>query len=197
MPTFLHVGCGAKRKSETTAGFNRPEWTEVRLDIDPAAQPDIVSDMVDMSPVASGAMDALFSSHNIEHLYQHQVPQALAEFRRVLKPDGFVVIGCPDLQAVAALLAEDKLTEPVYRSPAGPVTPHDMFYGFGPSMAQGHLFMAHRCGFTRTSLIKALHQAGFQRVGARRLRYDLWVVATLGAMPDETLKGLMADHLPT
>ena len=196
MPTFLHVGCGQKRKNETTAGFNRPEWSEVRLDIDPDVAPDVVSDMVDMAAVATGSMDAVFSSHNIEHLYQHQVPAALGEFRRVLKPDGFVVIGCPDLQTVAALIAQDRLTEPAYRSPAGEVTPHDMLYGFGPQMARGHLFMAHRGGFTRTSMLEALRRAGFQRAGARRIRFDLWVVAVNGRASDAEIAQLMADHLP-
>jgi predicted SAM-dependent methyltransferase len=37
-------------------------------------------------------MDALYSSHNIEHVFAHEVVPTLKEFRRVLKPDGFVVI---------------------------------------------------------------------------------------------------------
>jgi hypothetical protein len=28
------VGCGAKRKDLTTQGFNTPDWTELRFDID-------------------------------------------------------------------------------------------------------------------------------------------------------------------
>ena len=43
------------------------------------------------------SVDAVFSSHNIEHLYPHEVPLALKEFMRVLKPDGFVLMTCPDL----------------------------------------------------------------------------------------------------
>ena len=39
MPVFLHVGCGGKRKPQTTRGFNTPEWDEVRLDIDPSVAP--------------------------------------------------------------------------------------------------------------------------------------------------------------
>jgi len=120
MKTFLHVGCGPKRKDRTTAGFNTPEWNEVRFDIDEKANPDILGTMLDMSGVASGSVDAIFSSHNIEHIYPHEVPLALAEFLRVLKPDGFLVVTCPDLQSVCALIAEDKLTEPAYDSPAGP-----------------------------------------------------------------------------
>ena len=111
MKTFLHVGCGHTRKNETTKGFNTAGWTELRLDIDASVAPDIIGTMTDMTAVASESVDAIFSSHNIEHLYPHEVPIALAEFLRVLKPDGFLVVTCPDLQEVCRLVAEDKLLE--------------------------------------------------------------------------------------
>ena len=97
MKTFLHVGCGPKRKDQTTRGFISIDWHELRLDIDKSVQPDIIGTMTDMSAVADASVDAIFSSHNIEHLYPHEVPLALAEFKRVLRPDGFAVITCPDL----------------------------------------------------------------------------------------------------
>lgn len=127
MKTFLHVGCGPKHKDRTTKGFNTPEWLEQRLDIDEQVKPDIVGTMTDMSAVLDASMDAIFSSHNIEHLYPHEVSVALAEFKRVLNPEGFAVITCPDLQSVCALVAQDKLTEPAYTSPAGPLR-HWIFY---------------------------------------------------------------------
>jgi len=71
------------------------------LDIDPSVAPDIVGTMTDMSAVATASIDAIFSSHNIEHLYPHEVPIALAEFLRVLKDDGFAVVTCPDLRSQA------------------------------------------------------------------------------------------------
>ena len=120
MPTLLHIGCGPKRKDKTTSGFNTPEWTEIRLDIDPLVSPDVTGTMTDMSAVASESVNAIFSSHNIEHLYPHEVPVALKEFLRVLKPEGFAVITCPDLQSVCALVAQDKLTDAAYSAPAGP-----------------------------------------------------------------------------
>jgi len=98
MPRFLHVGCGPKSKDRTTRAFNTTEWEEVRLDIDQSVKPDIIGTMTDMSSVQSASMDAIFSSHNIEHLYPHEVALALSEFKRVLKPDGFLVVTCPDLQ---------------------------------------------------------------------------------------------------
>ena len=196
MPTLLHVGCGPKRKDRTTAGFNTPDWTEIRLDIDPAVQPDVTGTMTDMSAVASASVDAVFSSHNIEHLYPHEVPLALAEFRRVLRDDGYAVITCPDLQSVAALVAQDKLTEPAYVSPAGPIAPLDIIYGHRAAMQRGNLFMAHRCGFTRKVLDATLRAAGFQSVVslARPKSFDLWALASKSARDEATLRALAKLH---
>jgi hypothetical protein len=199
MPTFLHIGCGQKRKDRTTPGFNTPEWTELRLDIDPNVQPDILGTMTDMQAVPSGSVDALFSSHNIEHLYPHEVPLALAEFKRVLKPTGFAIITCPDLQSICALVAQDKLTEPAYSSPSGPIAPIDILYGFRPALAQGNLYMAHRCGFTRRVLDNMLHIAGFADVASMHREhpaYDLWAVAVVSPMPRDDLITLAEAHIP-
>ncbi len=199
MPTFLHVGCGRKRKDRTTAAFAGAEWRELRLDIDPAAQPDIVGSMLDMAAVSDGSVDAVFSSHNIEHLYPHDVPRALVEFLRVLKPEGFLILTCPDLQSVARLVAEDKLTEPAYTSPAGPIAPIDILYGHRPQMAAGNLYMAHRCGFTLKVLLGTLKAAGFSAVAGKRRQapaFDLWAAATPTATDADTLKRLAAAHFP-
>ncbi len=197
MKTFLHVGCGPKQKDRTTRGFNTSNWKELRFDIDEAVQPDLVGTMTDMSSVASGSVDAVFSSHNIEHLYPHDVPVALAEFLRVLKPDGFAVITCPDLQSVCALIAEDKLTESAYTSPAGPIAPLDILYGHRPALARGNLYMAHRCGFTQKVLTGTLQAAGFAAVAAKRRGhpyYDLWALATASALPEPELRELAQAH---
>lgn len=111
--------------------------------------------MTDMSQVKDASVDALFSSHNIEHLYPHEVPVALAEFKRVLKPGGFVVITCPDLQAVCALVAEDKLTDAAYVSPAGPIAPIDILYGHRPAMANGNTYMGLYAGIPEISVSPA------------------------------------------
>jgi predicted SAM-dependent methyltransferase len=195
MKTFLHVGCGPKRKDRTTAGF--ADWSELRFDIDESVQPDLVGTMTDMSSVSSESVDAVFSSHNIEHLYPHGVPVALSEFLRVLKPDGFAVITCPDLQAVCALVAEDKLTDPAYTSPAGPIAPLDILYGHRPQMAMGNLYMAHRCGFTKKVLTATLQASGFQSVASMSRGhpyFDLWALTTKAALNEEELLSLAKNH---
>jgi ubiquinone/menaquinone biosynthesis C-methylase UbiE len=199
MPTFLHVGCGQKRQAQTTRGFSNASWNETRLDIDPSVSPDIIGSITGMAAVADGSMDALYSSHNIEHLYAHEVPLALHEFFRVLTPEGFAVITCPDLQSIAELVAQDKLTDTAYDSPAGPVTPLDVLYGYGPSLAAGHLYMAHRTGFTLRTLMAALRHAGFQSaIGHRQpaTAYALWVIATKNKQPEPVLRALAAEHFP-
>lgn len=199
--TFLHIGCGPKRKDQTTRGFNTDAWTELRLDIDESVQPDLVGTMTDMSAVADASVDAIFSSHNIEHLYAHEVPLALKEFLRVLKPDGFLVLTCPDLKSVCALVAEDRLLDTAYTSPAGPIAPLDILYGHRPAMARGNLYMAHRCGFTQKVLDGTLRSCGFQSTASlarsRAPFFDLWVVASKSPRTEEELRALAAAHFPT
>jgi predicted SAM-dependent methyltransferase len=198
VPTLLHVGCGPKRKDRTTPGFNQPHWQEVRLDIDASVKPDVVGTMTDMGAVADASVDAVFSSHNIEHLYPHEVPVALAEFRRVLRDDGFAVITCPDLQSVCALVAQDRLNDPAYESAAGTISPLDIMYGHRAAMARGNLYMAHRCGFTRKVLVQTLQQAGFMGVAAkaRPRDFELWALATKAPMDEYGLRALASAHFP-
>jgi hypothetical protein len=198
MPVFLHVGSGTARKADTTKGFDTPAWRELRLDIDPDAAPDILGSSTAMDAVAEASVDAVFSSHNIEHLYPHEVALALAEFRRVLTPEGFAIVTCPDLQSAAALVADGRLTEPAYASPAGPISPLDMLYGYSDDLAQGKLHMAHKTGFTSGTLEQALRGAGFASVVLLRRpwAFDLWSVATKSPASGAALRTLIRDHFP-
>jgi predicted SAM-dependent methyltransferase len=194
---LLHVGCGLLNKSCTTPFFQSEEWQEVRFDIDPSVNPDIQGTLTDMSAVATGSMDAVFSSHNIEHLYAHEVPVALKEILRVLKDDGIFVVTCPDMVSVCKLVAEDKLTEPAYISQKGPIAPIDILYGHRDAMEKGNLFMAHRCGFTQKVLMNSLGAAGFRTVVAasRPEFFDLWAVACKNARPVPDVQNLLLAQL--
>jgi len=199
MKTFLHVGCGPKHKNQTTPGFNNNDWQELRLDIDERVNPDIVGTMLNMEAVASASVDAVFSSHNIEHLYPHEIPVSLNEFLRVLKPDGFLVLTCPDLQSVCALIADDKLTEAAYTSPAGDIAPLDILYGHRPQLAAGNLYMAHRSGFTRKVLQATLQHQGFTTVATlsrARPFFDLWAIASKSARTETEIRLLAGEHFP-
>ena len=74
--------------------------------------------MTDMSPVSANTIDAVWSSHNLEHLQRHEVPLAFGEFIRVLKPHGLLLLTLPDLQQVAQLVVDDQLEDQAYQSGA-------------------------------------------------------------------------------
>jgi SAM-dependent methyltransferase len=175
--TVLHVGCGAPDGQSLHQRFRGPQWREIRLDLDPSVQPDVIASITDMLPIADRSVDAVWSSHNLEHLSAHEVPVALAEFLRVLKPAGLALITLPDLQQVAEFIVADKLEDVAYESPAGPITPLDCVYGLGRAIAGGHPLMAHRTGFTEKTLRKHLERAGFGRVQISFSPFALWAEA--------------------
>ena len=197
MKTVLHVGCGPQNKS-SCLGFNNDNWKEIRLDIDKNVNPDIVGTLTDMKLVETGSVDAVYSSHNIEHIFPHEVPIALREFYRVLKKDGIVVITCPDLQGAGEAIAQDKLFEMLYDSPMGPVTAFDILYGHRETTADGNVFMIHKGGFTYSTLDRAFKKAGFQaRYGGRRpLGCDLFLVAFKQKKPEEEVIKIGSLFIP-
>jgi protein O-GlcNAc transferase len=195
--TVLHVGAGY-RQSGATLPPALQSWQELRLDIDPATKPDIIGSMLDMSGVPTASVDAIYSAHNIEHVYAHEVPLVLAEFLRVLKNDGFLLITCPDLQSVCALVANDQLGEAAYQSPAGPISPLDILYGYRPALAAGQIYMAHKTGFTEKTLVAALQANGFSSIASKRRKagLDLWAIACKTPIDKSTLRELANKTLP-
>jgi len=177
----LHVGCGPSPSAHFAELFPAALWHEIKLDVDSSARPDILASITDMGVVASGAVDAVYSSHNLEHLYAHEVGVALAEFRRVLKPvrESTAVVRVPDLQRVAALVAEGNLDGEAFVSEMGPISPIDVIYGHRAHIAQGNSFMAHKTGFTNRTLGEAMIKVGFNWVEVVRRGWDLLATARL------------------
>ena len=195
MKIFLHVGCGPQNKS-TCLGFNNDNWKEIRLDIDKNVNPDIVGTLTDMKSVETGSVDAVYSSHNIEHIFPHEVPIALSEFYRVLKEDGIVVITCPDLQSAGKALTQDKLFETLYESPMGPVTAFDVLFGHRKTTADGNVFMIHKGGFTYSTLDMAFYKAGFKARCGKRVAFALYLVAFKQKKSEEEIKKIALQFIP-
>jgi SAM-dependent methyltransferase len=152
-----------------------------------------------MKSVETGSVDAVYSSHNIEHIFPHEVPIALREFYRVLKEDGIVVITCSDLQSVGEAIAQDKLLEPLYESQEGSITAFDILYGHKKTTVDGNIYMIHKGGFTYSLLNSAFYEAGFKaRYGGRRPRAcDLFLVAFKQKIPEQEIKKIGNPFIPS
>ena len=189
MKSFLNVGCGPI-DSPKIRGFDNDDWKEIRLDIDEGVNPDIVGTLTDMKLVETASVDAVHSAYNIDHIYPHEVPIALAEFYRVFKEDGIVYIRCPDIQLISEAVINDQLLEALYESPAGPISPIDIIYGNRQEIVEGNEYMAKKCGFTYSVLNMAFWEAGFKtRYGGRNQdTYELSLIAFKQEKSEEEIK---------
>ena len=83
----LHIGCGTRRRK----GY-------INIDISPTADAADLIAPAHRLPYEDGTVDAIYTSHMIEHLPPHEFEAALAEWGRVLKPFGSLTIRCPNFE---------------------------------------------------------------------------------------------------
>lgn len=142
-------------------------WRRLMLDINPGAEPDVLLDARKLRSLPAAQFDAVYCSHNLEHYREHEVAQVLAGFAHVLKPGaGFVEIRVPDIQWIAREMVVNgrELDDTLYTSPAGPIRVLDILYGMTSMIERtGVDFYAHKTGFTRRTLRRALDAAGFSQ----------------------------------
>lgn len=143
--TKLNFGCGSCK----LAGW-------VNVDIDPANQPEVVSDLrAARLPWTDESVGFIHMEHFFEHIPKEAGQRLLGECRRMLRPGGVVRISGPDLQKIAALyLSGDvELWRSRSNAPCETITDfmNDVFYGWGhcyiPDPPQLRL-MLQRAGFS-------------------------------------------------
>lgn len=158
----LNVGSGGSR----TVPDTYKGWDQDTLDIDAAVNPDIVCDAKRLTTLRASQYDAVFCSHNLEHFYKHEVPGVLQGFLHVLKPDGFANIAVPDMNVLFKTITETNkdIDDTWYHCGGGPISFHDVIYGWGKQVASGNVYYSHKTGFTEKALGKTLRAAGFKSV---------------------------------
>jgi SAM-dependent methyltransferase len=105
-------------------------------------------------PLEDGCADELHANHAIEHFREWEAPAVVAEFRRLLKPGGWLVLECPNLELAAKNLLAG-LPPNMWRFP---------FYGDGGTKDP---YMTHPFGYTPASLEALVRAGGFATVKHR------------------------------
>lgn len=155
----INIGCGRK----ILAGW-------VNTDIQARDGVDHVCDLRAV-PLPDECADVVQAMHVIEHVYRWEAPDALREWRRLLKPGGLLILELPDLEHACRNLLRGRGDQmamwPLYGDP-GPMDVHN----------------CHRWGYTRASIASLLAAEGFRRIEhlppqthGRRLDRDMRVEA--------------------
>jgi SAM-dependent methyltransferase len=136
----LHLGCGG----DIIEGL-------VNCDaFHPAADRKIGA--TDLSEFADGSVDYIESHHMIEHLSFGEAELAFREWARALKPGAYVVVTCPDLEAVIRRWRSSSSQENWDSTVK-------MVYG-----SQEHEGMFHKSGYSADRLRQLFQKAGLQTV---------------------------------
>lgn len=141
----INLGCGYDK----LPGY-------VNIDIDKNCRPDVISVIDSLPFFKNSSVDEIISIHLIEHLYKWHVMDALREWYRILKPNGKLIIECPNIAFVCSWLLDSQDFDE---------NPNNLginaLYG-DPSYRDPH--MTHKWGYTPVTLEILLRKVGFREV---------------------------------
>ncbi len=136
----LHLGCGTNLK-------------EGYLNVDQyLTAPGITNIDIFNLPIEDDFVDEIFTEHMLEHLNKYEVPLALKEWSRVLKPNGKLVMNLPNLEWCLQQWLE-KPEEERWNWQL------DTIFGL-----QTHPGEFHKTGFTKSRLHQLLTDVGFREI---------------------------------
>lgn len=180
----LQIGIHNAAPETLHKNFRNDGWHVVSVDTHEDQKPNYVGSITQLSMIGDQSVDAVWCPHVMQKLFAFQIPMALKEACRVLKYNGVFYMTVPDAQIASAYFAHNRATETLYHSPAGPVTPMDLLFGFQPVIQRGNTSLTHHCAFTSESLATLMRESGFSNVQIKRDNYELQVMAIRQADDD-------------
>lgn len=102
----LDLGCGGQKIHPKAVGVDFRSNGQLGCGCNETitAATDVVADVTDLKPFEDASADAIVAKHILEHVLD--IPKAIKEWRRVLKPGGKLVIVCPDYRYSAAIACD-------------------------------------------------------------------------------------------
>ncbi len=150
-PVKLHLGCGPNIFED---------WINVDGDYC-AGQPGVtIHNLTDPYPVPDNSIDEILSVHVIEHIMPDKVPNMILEWRRILKPGGFVATEWPDLLKMCKFIVDDPSR--LY-SDNRKILKQGIAGIFGNIARYQDVAMMHKWGYSADSLSKIFKDCGFSR----------------------------------
>jgi SAM-dependent methyltransferase len=143
-PTAYNLGCGNKKWDG---------WINVDLHSDIA---DIKCDLRKLD-IASDSADAVAAIHVLEHFYEWEVFDVLTEWKRILKPNGKMILELPCMDKVFAYVHNCV----VNKQPLQPFMTLLALYG-DPKHKQPA--MCHKWGWFQEPLRQMLESVGMERI---------------------------------
>lgn len=135
----LHLGCGS---------VNHPKF--INIDGLPAPHIHYIRPINNLSVFRDNSVDLIYACHCLEHLGHAKVPQALAEWFRVLKEDGILRLSVPDFDLLLNIYRENG---------------NEISTIIAPLMGgQDYKFNFHLTVFNMSSLEELLRSTGFKQV---------------------------------
>lgn len=172
----LYIGCGPwpYHPQHLVVLKNIEEWTLVDKFVDEPGVEQWDGRTLDEVPYSS--VEAIYSSHTLEHFEHRLIPQVLKTWYKKLRPGGELTLNVPDLNWAARLLRKLDSGLPInryYNQYAGEHGVLSIFYG-----SQSHDGEYHKSGYTRVYLQKLLEQAGFMNIEIQELEdaHDMGVL---------------------
>lgn len=150
---------GETRRLELGSG-GHPTPGYIHVDVNPVAPHlELLADGVHV-PLPDGWADEILAVHMLEHVPPAQVPRALREWYRLLRPGGVVRIHTPNATALAKVLAEPEETQRYWAAMSA-------VYGYGsaPQDCRGPESLSavpdHKVLFSLPILARLLRETGF------------------------------------
>jgi predicted SAM-dependent methyltransferase len=130
-------------------GSGRHNWPNaINVDLDPRA--DIVSPVDKLDAFNDGEVDEIYAIHLFEHLNRAELAPVLAEWKRVLKVGGKLILEVPCLDKIAQMIVDGVEDVPL------------TLFGLFGDIREPSPYMRHQWCYTAKELSQILTEAGFK-----------------------------------